>query len=71
MEKTTDIFVTRPLNEEQTDFIVTVGKGLATPKHFQSREEAEEFIRSLENTNWEVVIAVVAEMLETIKKEKK
>lgn len=56
-----ELFVVRPANEEQNDFIVTVGKHLATEKHFGSREEAEQYI---ETPQWDTTLALVGEMIE-------
>lgn len=53
-------FQIRPTNEEQNDFIITVGQHLATEQHFATREEAEEY----RNTpKWDMILAMVAEML--------
>ena len=32
-----DLFVVRPTNEEQNDFIITIGKHLATEKKIQNK----------------------------------
>ena len=56
-----ELFKIRPTNEEQNDFITTVGQHLATEQHFKSREEAEKYI---ENPKWDTILAVVAEMFE-------
>ena len=54
------LFQIRPTNEEQNDFIITVGQHLATEQHFATREEAEEY----RNTpKWDMILAMVAEML--------
>ena len=54
-----ELFQIRPTNEEQNDFIITVGKHLASEKHFTTREEAEQY----RNTpQWDMVLAMVAEM---------
>ena len=42
-----DLFVVRATNEEQNDFIMTVGKHLATERHFESREEAQQYIEKM------------------------
>ena len=36
-----DVFVVRATNPENNDFIITIGNRFATPKHYESREEAE------------------------------
>ena len=60
-----ELFEIRPTNEEQNNFIITVGQHLATEQHFATREEAEEY----RNTpRWETIIAIVAEMIETYTK---
>ena len=55
-----ELFQISPTNEEQNDFIITVGQHLATEQHFATREEAEEY----RNTpKWEMILAMVGEML--------
>lgn len=56
-----ELFVVRPTNEEQNDFIITVGQHLATEKHFPSREEAEAY---RDTPQWDMVLAMVSEMFE-------
>ena len=56
-----ELFKIRPTNEEQNDFIITVGQHLATERHFNTREEAEAYI---ENPKWDMILAVVMEMFE-------
>ena len=56
-----DNFIVRATNEENNDFIITVGKHLATTKHFKSKEEAEKYI---EKPEWDTTLALIAEMLE-------
>ena len=34
-----DNFIVRALNEENNDFIITIGRHLATTKHFERKEE--------------------------------
>ena len=57
--KTENLFVVRPTNEEQNDFIITVGKHLATEKHFETKEEAENYIKT---PKWDMILAMTAEM---------
>lgn len=54
-----ELFVISPINEEQNDFIITVGKHLATEKHFKTREEAEQY---KDTPQWDTVLAMVSEM---------
>ena len=56
-----DNFIVRALNEENNDFIITIGRHLATTKHFESKEEAEKYI---ERPEWDTTLALMAEMLE-------
>ena len=56
-----ELFKVRPTNEEQNDFIATVGEHLATEIHFKTREEAEKYI---ETPQWDMILAVVAEMFD-------
>lgn len=65
--KVKDLFVVRPTNEEQNDFIVTVGKHLATVTHFKSREEAENYI---ETPKWDTILALIGEIQEISEKRK-
>ena len=60
-----EIFQIRPTNEEQNDFIITVGQHLATEKHFKTREEAESY---RDTPKWEMVLAMVGEMFTIHKK---
>lgn len=54
-----DLFKIRPTNEEQNDFIATVGEHLATEHHFKTREEAEQYI---DTPQWDMILALIAEM---------
>jgi hypothetical protein len=54
-----DLFIVRPTNEEQNDFIITVGKHLATEQHFKTKTEALEYI---DTPKWDMILAMTAEM---------
>lgn len=54
-----ELFQIRPTNEEQNDFIITVGQHLATEQHFPTREEAEIY---RDKPQWDTVLAMVSEM---------
>ena len=56
-----ELFQIRPTNEEQNDFIITVGQHLATKEHFRSKEEAEQY---RDTPQWDMILAMVAEMIE-------
>ena len=54
-----ELFQIRPTNEEQNDFIITVGQHLATEQHFKSKEEAKQY---RDTPQWDTVLAMVSEM---------
>lgn len=54
-----ELFQIRPTNEEQNDFIITVGLHLATEQHFKTREEAEAY---RDTPKWDIILAMVSEM---------
>lgn len=62
--KATDIFKIRPINEENNDFIITIGNHLATEIHFKTEEEAKQYIKY---PRWETVFALIAEMIDVSK----
>lgn len=62
--KATDIFKIRALNEEQNDFVITIGNHLASEKHFKTIEEANKYIKY---KNWDMIFALIAEMIEISK----
>lgn len=51
-----ELFVIRPTNEEQNDFVITIGDFLATNKHFTSRESAKEYI---DKPQWDMIFSIV------------
>lgn len=61
MSKIEEMFVVRPTNEKQNDFIVTIGKHLATEKHFNTKESAERYMKY---PKWDTVLALIAEIKE-------
>ena len=56
-----ELFKIRPTNEEQNDFIITVGQHLATEQHFNTREEAEKYTNT---PQWDMILTMVSEMFE-------
>ena len=54
-----ELFQIRPTNEEQNDYIITVGQHLATEQHFKTIEEAEAY---RDTPQWDMILAMVAEM---------
>ena len=57
-----EIFIVRPTDNEQKEFIITVGKHLATNKKFKTKEEAETYIKY---PKWDTTFALIAEMIES------
>ena len=43
-----DAFTIRALNEENNDFVITLGEHLATPERFKSYDEAENAIKAVD-----------------------
>lgn len=60
--ETKELFRVRPTNNEQKEFIITVGKHLATRKKFRTKEEGENYIKY---PKWDTIFALIAEMIET------
>lgn len=60
-----DAFSIRALNEENNDFIITLGNHLATPEHFKSYDEAE---NSIETVDWNLVASLAMSLIEGMKK---
>lgn len=56
-----ELFKIRPTNEEQNDFVITIGQHLATEQHFNTREEAEKYINT---PQWDMILAMVAELFQ-------
>lgn len=56
-----DAFVVRATNPENNDFIITIGNKYATPKHYESKEEAEKAIKS---RDWNLIATLAIELAE-------
>ena len=56
-----DVFVVRATNPENNDFIITIGNRYATPKHYETQEEAQEAIK---NRDWNLIAALAIEVAE-------
>ena len=56
-----DVFVIRATNPENNDFIITVGNRMATPKHYETQEEAQEAIKK---RDWNLVATLAIEIAE-------
>lgn len=48
-------------NEEGNDWVVVIGNLLATPRHFATKEEAEEWAS---NPKWEMIVAMILFVME-------
>ena len=59
-----DLFVVRATNEENNNFIVTIGRHLATEKKFKTKEEALSYI---DEPKWDTIVALCGEMIEAHK----
>lgn len=56
-----DVFVVRATNPENNDFTITIGNRYATPKHYESKEEAE---KAIKNRDWNLVATLAIELAE-------
>ena len=56
-----DAFVVRATNPENNDFIITIGNRFATPKHYETQEEAQEAIK---NRDWNLIATLTIELAE-------
>ena len=56
-----EAFVVRATNPENNDFIITIGNRYATPKHYETQEEAQEAIK---NRDWNLVATLAIELAE-------
>ena len=56
MGNLSEAFIVRPANQEENEFMITIGNHLATEERFPTREAAEERI---EKTDWNLVAAMV------------
>lgn len=59
-----DLFVVRATNEENNNFIVTIGRHLATEKKFKTKEKALAYI---DTPKWDTIVALCGEMIEALK----
>jgi hypothetical protein len=60
-----DAFTIRALNEENNDFVITLGEHLATPERFKSYDEAENVIKAVD---WNLVASLAISLIEGMKK---
>lgn len=63
-----DVFKVLPTSTEEKEYMIVIGKHLATSEKFPTREAAEEVINSI---NWNLVAAMIYACREADKYEKK
>lgn len=61
-----DVFVVRPTNTEENDFMITIGKRLATTKRFRTAKAAQLYINK---KPWELIATLVFACHEMIKQQ--
>lgn len=61
-----EVFVVRPTNTEENDFMITIGQRLATRKRFRTAKAAQLFINK---KPWELIATLIFACYEMIKKE--
>ena len=59
-----DVFIVRPTNTEENDFMITIGNRLATKKRFKTAKAAQLFINK---KPWELIATLVFACNEMIK----
>ena len=59
-----EVFVVRPTNTEENDFMITIGNRLATTKRFKTAKAAQLFING---KPWELIATLVFACNEMIK----
>lgn len=64
------IFIVRPLEAEEKEYVITIGNHLATEKRFKTKADAR---RCIDEKNWDLIASLIFachEMIETEKAEK-
>lgn len=64
------IFVVRPLDAEEKEYVITIGNHLATEKRFKTKMDAR---RCIDEKNWDLIASLIFachEMIEAEKEEK-
>ena len=56
-----EAFVVRATNPENNDYIITIGNKYATPKHYESEEEAK---KDIKERNWNLIATLAIELAE-------
>ena len=63
-----EVFKILPTSTEENEFMIVIGKHLATPEKFESREDAQ---HAIDSTNWNLVTALIYACKEADEHEKK
>ena len=56
-----DAFIVRAMNEENNDYIITLGDKIATPYHFSNQKEAE---RAIMKKDWNLIASLTISIAE-------
>lgn len=56
-----DAFIVRAMNEENNDYIITLGDKIATPYHFSSQKEAE---KAIMKKDWNLIASLAISVAE-------
>ena len=65
-----NIFVVRPLDAEEKEYVITIGNHLATEKKFKTKADAR---KCIDDKNWDLIASLIFachEMIEAEKEEK-
>lgn len=61
------IFVVRPLDAEEKEYVITIGNHLATEKRFKTKADAR---RCIDDKNWDLIASLIFACNEMIEAEK-
>lgn len=61
------IFVVRPLDAEEKEYVITIGNHLATEKRFKTKADAR---RCIDDKNWDLIASLIFACHEMIEAEK-
>lgn len=61
------IFVVRPLDAEEKEYVITIGNHLATEKRFKTKADAR---RCIDDKNWDLIASLIFACYEMIMTEK-
>ena len=56
-----DAFIVRAMNEENNDYIITLGDKIATPHHFSNQKEAE---KAIMKKDWNLIASLIISITE-------